>query len=196
MDQVETKVFVVASPQIAAVAIARALRSAGWAIGGSLGSPSALADSSVAPNDVIVVTENMSGQVGGARTETVMTTLRRVFPAVGLVLIAVKEYASQCEDARTRVLPGSTSIPCLSRELTHLSGLVLKVGYGLTARHLEILQMIARGASTDEAGVLLGIAPKTVNNHLSAAYQRLGTRSLTHAVLVASRAGLIDPGLV
>ena len=82
MDQVETKVFVVASPQIAAVAIARALRSAGWAIGGSLGSPSALADSSVAPNDVIVVTENMSGQVGGARTETVMTTLRRVFQTV------------------------------------------------------------------------------------------------------------------
>ena len=195
VEQVETKVFVVASPQIAAIAIARAIRNAGWAIGGTLGSPSGLADSSVAPNDVIVVTENMSGQVSSASTETVMITLRRVFPTVGLVLIAVKEDVSPCEDARTRVMPGSTSIPCLSRELTDLSGRAVKVGYGLTARHLEILQMIACGASTCEAGASLGIAPKTVNNHLSAAYQRLGTRSLTHAVLVASRAGLIDPGL-
>ena len=195
MDRVETKIFVVASPQLAATAIARAIRGAGWAIGGTLASPSGLADSPVAPNDVIVVTENMSGQVSSASTETVMTTLRRVFPRVGLVLVAAKEDVSPCGYSRTRVLPGSTSIPCLSRELTDLSGRAVEVGYGLTARHLEILQMIARGASTDEAGAILGIAPKTVNNHLSAAYQRLGTRSFTHAVLVASRAGLIDPGL-
>jgi DNA-binding CsgD family transcriptional regulator len=42
--------------------------------------------------------------------------------------------------------------------------------------------------------VELGIAPKTVNNHLSAVYRRLGARNLTQAVLLAARAGLVDVG--
>jgi DNA-binding CsgD family transcriptional regulator len=196
MDQVQTNVFVVASPQIAATAITRAIRSAGWPTGVPLSSPRDLADIAIGPNDVIVLTENTSGNVSGAATPTVISTLRNVFPTVGLVLISVRDTVTPCDDPRTKVLPGSTSIASLSRELTALSGEVANSGYGLTARHLEILQMIAKGASTDEAGAILGIASKTVNNHLSAAYQRLGTRSLTQAVLVAARAGLIDPGLL
>ena len=196
MEKVRTNVFVVASPRISALAITRVIRSAGWLTGEPLGSPRDLADIAVGPRDAIILTENATGIVSGASTHTVVSTLRSVFPTVGIVVISVRDSVITCGDARTKVLPGSTSIDALSRELTLLTGELVRSNYGLTSRHIEILQMIAKGASTDEAGAILGIAPKTVNNHLSAAYQRLGTRSLTQAVLIAARAGLIDAGIV
>lgn len=62
----------------------------------------------------------------------------------------------------------------------------------LTRRHTEILQLVANGHTTEEVGERLGIAPKTVNNHLSSVYKRLGARNLTRAVLIAARWGLVD----
>lgn len=62
----------------------------------------------------------------------------------------------------------------------------------LTRRHTEILQLVANGCTTEEVGDQLGIAPKTVNNHLSSVYKRLGARNLTRAVLIAARWGLVD----
>jgi hypothetical protein len=42
----------------------------------------------------------------------------------------------------------------------------------------------------------MGIKHKTVNNHLNGAYNRLGVQTLTHAVLAAGRAGVIDLRMV
>jgi DNA-binding CsgD family transcriptional regulator len=190
----KTTIFVVASPQLVATSVSRALRNAGWTTGDPLASPSGLADVSVGANDVIILIENASGYVSGAVTGTVVATVRRVFPTVGIVLLAANDSTTVANDNRARVLPSAANIPMLCSEVSRLSGNVAEPGPGLTSRHLEILQLIARGATTDEAGVILGIASKTVNNHLSAAYQRLGTRNLTQAVLAAARAGLIDTG--
>ena len=67
-----------------------------------------------------------------------------------------------------------------------------RLGNNLTSRHREILQLVAIGYTTEEVGERLGIAAKTVNNHLSTMYRRMRARNLTQAVLMAVRAGLVD----
>ncbi len=62
----------------------------------------------------------------------------------------------------------------------------------LSDRQIEILQAIADGMSTKQAGRYLGITTKTVHNHLNAIYRKLDAQSLTHAVLSAVRLGIID----
>jgi DNA-binding CsgD family transcriptional regulator len=61
----------------------------------------------------------------------------------------------------------------------------------LSERQVEILQAIAHGATTKQVARSLDITQKTVHNHLNAVYRRLGTQSLTHAVLSAMRLGII-----
>ena len=65
------------------------------------------------------------------------------------------------------------------------------ITHGLTNRHVRILQQLADGHSPADAAVHLGISVKTLNNHLSAAYKRLGAKNATQAVLIALRAGVI-----
>lgn len=62
----------------------------------------------------------------------------------------------------------------------------------LSDRQIEILQAIADGMSTKQAGRYLGITTKTVHNHLNAIYRKLDAQSLTHAVLGAVRLGIIN----
>jgi len=62
----------------------------------------------------------------------------------------------------------------------------------LSERQIEILQSIADGETTKQVARSLGIAQKTVHNHLNAIYRRLDTQSLTHAVLSAVRLGIIS----
>jgi DNA-binding NarL/FixJ family response regulator len=62
----------------------------------------------------------------------------------------------------------------------------------LSERQIEILQAIADGETTKQVARTLGIAQKTVHNHLNAIYRRLDTQSLTHAVLSAVRLGIIS----
>ncbi|MCP3990879.1 MAG: response regulator transcription factor [Actinomycetia bacterium] len=62
----------------------------------------------------------------------------------------------------------------------------------LSDRQVEILQSIADGMSTKQAGRYLGITTKTVHNHLNAIYRKLDAQSLTHAVLSAVRMGIIN----
>ena len=62
----------------------------------------------------------------------------------------------------------------------------------LSDRQVEILQAIADGMSTKQAGRYLGITTKTVHNHLNAIYRKLDAQSLTHAVLSAVRLGIIN----
>jgi len=62
----------------------------------------------------------------------------------------------------------------------------------LSDRQVEILQAIADGETTKQVARSLGIAQKTVHNHLNSIYRRLDTQSLTHAVLSAVRLGIIS----
>jgi HD-GYP domain-containing protein (c-di-GMP phosphodiesterase class II)/DNA-binding CsgD family transcriptional regulator len=64
---------------------------------------------------------------------------------------------------------------------------------GLTAREVEVLVLIARGASTNEVARQLGISRKTAGTHIEHIYVKTGASSRSTATLFALRNGLLDP---
>ncbi len=63
----------------------------------------------------------------------------------------------------------------------------------LTARELDVLELVARGRPNRRIGQELGIAEKTVKTHVSNVLAKLGVDDRTQAALVAVREGLVDP---
>jgi len=61
----------------------------------------------------------------------------------------------------------------------------------LSSRELEILALVANGASNKEIGAALFIAEGTVKNHLTNILGKLGVRDRTQAALKARELGLI-----
>jgi DNA-binding NarL/FixJ family response regulator len=62
---------------------------------------------------------------------------------------------------------------------------------GVSAREVEVLQLIAEGAAPPEVAERLFISVKTVKNHLSSIYEKLDARDRTQAVLKGLRLGII-----
>lgn len=63
---------------------------------------------------------------------------------------------------------------------------------GLTARELEVLLLVARGASSRDVARQLVIAEKTARNHVERIYSKLGVSTRAEASLYAMRHGLVD----
>ncbi len=61
----------------------------------------------------------------------------------------------------------------------------------LTARQIEILQLLSRGLSYQEVGEQLNVTTKTIKNHASAIYERLGVKNKTEAIFEARSIGLL-----
>ncbi len=175
-------IAVIASPAIVQDAFCRVLRMAGWS------SVALDLRMDVRPFAAIIVladgSKEVTGQVGDIRAK---------YPSTPVIVIG-----NETTDRNAVVAAGATVLPkdadfaIVVRSLALLTGNTVASRHGLTARHVEIMQLVAEGATTDEVADRLDIAAKTVNNHLSAVYRRLKTRNLTQAVLHAARAGLID----
>jgi HD-GYP domain-containing protein (c-di-GMP phosphodiesterase class II) len=63
---------------------------------------------------------------------------------------------------------------------------------GLTAREVEVLVLIARGASNKQVARALGIAPKTAGTHIERIYSKIGASTRSTATLFAMQQGLLD----
>ena len=63
---------------------------------------------------------------------------------------------------------------------------------GLTAREIEILKMLASGMANKQIAYKLKISEKTVRNHVSNIYEKLGINDRSQAVLYAVRKGLVE----
>jgi DNA-binding NarL/FixJ family response regulator len=63
---------------------------------------------------------------------------------------------------------------------------------GLTAREVEILKMLATGLANKQIAYQLKISEKTVRNHVSNMYEKLGIYDRAQAVLYAVRKGLVE----
>ncbi len=63
---------------------------------------------------------------------------------------------------------------------------------GLTDREVEILTLLANGMGNKQIAYGLKISEKTVRNHVSNMYQKLGIYDRTQAVLYAVRKGLVE----
>jgi DNA-binding NarL/FixJ family response regulator len=64
-------------------------------------------------------------------------------------------------------------------------------GVGLTAREREILELLVAGNRPGEIGQALFLSVKTVKNHLTSVYQKLGVETGAQAVAEAYRRGLV-----
>jgi DNA-binding CsgD family transcriptional regulator len=62
---------------------------------------------------------------------------------------------------------------------------------GLTPREVEVLVLVARGASTREVARALNIAPKTAGNHIERIYAKIGASTRAAAALYAVQHGLL-----
>jgi pimeloyl-ACP methyl ester carboxylesterase/DNA-binding CsgD family transcriptional regulator len=60
---------------------------------------------------------------------------------------------------------------------------------GLTARERELLEFLARGLDNHQIGAHLGVSEKTVRNHVSAIFAKLGVESRGQAIVRAREAG-------
>ncbi|MHC2303181.1 LuxR family transcriptional activator of conjugal transfer of Ti plasmids [Rhizobium mongolense] len=63
----------------------------------------------------------------------------------------------------------------------------------LSAREKECIRWVAKGKSSWDIGVILGISQNTVNFHVKNVLRKLETGSRTVAALKAARLGLIEP---
>jgi DNA-binding NarL/FixJ family response regulator len=64
---------------------------------------------------------------------------------------------------------------------------IKRPGSALSARELEILNLLAHGLSNKEIGGKLDLSPFTVKNHLARIYPKLRVRSRTAAVIAYLR---------
>ena len=62
----------------------------------------------------------------------------------------------------------------------------------LSARHLQVLRLMAEGFTNEKIAERLVIGVKTVNAHVYTLTNRLGARNRAHAVAIAIRGRIID----
>ena len=65
-----------------------------------------------------------------------------------------------------------------------------EAAFGLTPRELQVLALLAEGATNREIGAQLFMAEKTASVHVSRILSKLDVRSRTEAAAVAHRHGL------
>jgi DNA-binding NarL/FixJ family response regulator len=89
------------------------------------------------------------------------------------------------------VLPPSIA----SVVVRHLSGEVEeKRGTSLTAREMEVLELVSLGRSNQQVARELGLSVRTVEAHLTHIYNKLGVGWRTQAALLAQREGWFRSG--
>jgi DNA-binding NarL/FixJ family response regulator len=81
-----------------------------------------------------------------------------------------------------------------SRLLDRLTELSRRAPSGeeLSARELEVLRLMAKGAANKEIGAQLSISQSTVKTHISSIFQKLGVNDRTGAVTQALKRGIIS----
>ncbi|QMU73982.1 response regulator transcription factor [Streptacidiphilus sp. P02-A3a] len=114
--------------------------------------------------------------------KTVKNHLSAIFPKIG----AADRTQAALYAARTWAPARHSGVPPVSRQkaLTARS---------LTLRQLGVLRLVAQGLTNRRIARDLAISEKTVKNHLSAIFPKIGAADRTQAALYALRAGLTQP---
>lgn len=107
------------------------------------------------------------------------------------VVVCVDAYEAPLESS-VRVLRLTDEDPvALLLRLRNGDEEVLAPRSQLTPRENQIMRGVADGMSTGQIGAVLGISPKTVENHKQRIFTKLGVQSQTHAVVTLHAAGLL-----
>jgi HD-GYP domain-containing protein (c-di-GMP phosphodiesterase class II) len=127
------------------------------------------------------------------------------------ILAAAVSYQSACEPRpyrselkpeaaagrlRDRVRAGALD-PMAADAVLHAAGHLAKRStarpHGLTPREVEVLRLVARGASNKEIAATLVISEKTARNHVERTYAKIGVSNRIGASMYALRHGLVNP---
>jgi DNA-binding NarL/FixJ family response regulator len=172
--------------------------------------PSALVAVAELDPDLVVLDIAMPGSDGLAVAEQ----LRRSHPQVRVLFLSmhdddgslqraiqlgaagfVSKSASieQLLDALRAIQSGGSylSADVASRVMELAAGRSLADTVGLTTREREILELLVEGHRPAEIGEALFLSVKTVKNHLTSIYHKLGVRTGAQAVAEAYRSGLV-----
>jgi len=71
--------------------------------------------------------------------------------------------------------------------------IVSKIETNLTGREIEVLRLLAEGATNTEIAVILSISPHTVKSHVVHIFNKLGVNDRTQAAVWATRHGIVSP---
>jgi HD-GYP domain-containing protein (c-di-GMP phosphodiesterase class II) len=97
-------------------------------------------------------------------------------------------------ELRAEVQAGRLDATVVDAVLAVLSGAPAPKRLGeLSEREVEVLALLARGASNKDIAAELGISPKTVQHHVAHVYDKTGVRSRAAAALFAVERGLVTP---
>jgi DNA-binding NarL/FixJ family response regulator len=179
-------------------------------VGEAADGESAIEVARAASPDVVVMDLHLPGISGVEATSRLLAEL----PDVGVLVLTMFEddtslLAALRAGARGYVVKGAdhgeivTGIEAvargealLGRAVSARLGAALAAPAGsrpfpeLSGREFEILELLARGWSTDRIAAHLFLSPKTVRNNVSAVLTKLGVASRTEAVARARDAGV------
>jgi DNA-binding NarL/FixJ family response regulator len=110
---------------------------------------------------------------------------RELADAVRLARSGIAQFDSQAADRLASALARHAAA-----EGGDSSGLG-KIGQSLTAREVDVLRLIARGATNREIAADLFLSEGTVKNHISRILNRIGLRDRTQAAIYARDHGLL-----
>lgn len=126
----------------------------------------------------------------GAEAEKIVEAIKDV-KAGGAVIQpnlakALLRLVNKSSDGGSAGAPAATSAPSTGR----IPG--EGTGHVLTDRELEILQIIAKGLSNNEAAKVLGLSKATIRTHLEHIYEKLDVTNRVEAVTEGIRQGIIN----
>lgn len=142
-----------------------------------------------------------ASRAGGSNTRVVFVTMHtddvHVRRALGLGADGYVPKSSPTEELvaaiRTVAAGGSYLSPSLARMVMQYAGQRSRPVGTLTEREFEILELLASGTRVQDIGQHVFLSTKTVKNHLTSIYAKLGVAGATQAVGAAHRRGLVSP---
>lgn len=160
--------------------------------------------------DVVVIDVSLPGRDG----IEVARQLRSAYPEVGIVMLTMFADETTVKEAFAAGASAYLTKDCSASEIVstvkevaegrgqraEVTSSYLKASrsaqrslpiFSLTRREVEVLQMLANGASNGRIARELYIAEKTVKNHLEHIYEKLDVENRTQAVAKAIRCGLV-----
>ncbi|HZD79130.1 MAG TPA: helix-turn-helix transcriptional regulator [Actinomycetota bacterium] len=123
----------------------------------------------------------VDGRLPGARDAA--ARLRRL----GVRVVLIEQPTDGAEDEGIRV-PLHAPVSRLAAALAPESGAV-DGSRGLTRRERQVLTLVAKGMAGKQVARLLGISPKTVEQHKTRIFEKLGVHNQAAAVAVVAARG-------